>query len=185
MLLYDSHFLIRGGLYLAACEFLYRIYCRPRGLQEAFRASWKYRIPVWIAVVASVFLLRQIAHANVMRTLHDPLTWILFAMAAVGLACFPSVVLADEAGVEQRRVLRRRTRMAWTDVVVVNQEWEESFLDPWSGGQRTALLSREGTEIRFTEWNAKQDRFEWWMRTHIPPECFGAAPPASITGNWP
>lgn len=30
MFLHDSYFLIRGGLYLAACEFLYRIYCRPR-----------------------------------------------------------------------------------------------------------------------------------------------------------
>jgi hypothetical protein len=185
MFLHDPYFLIRGGLYLAACEFLYRIYFRPRGPQEVFRASWSYRAIVWVSVVGSAFFLWQIAIGNGSQWLSDSLTWMFFATAAVSLAWFPGVILADEAGVEQRRLLRRRKRIPWSDVIAINQKWEESSLDPWSGGQRTALLGNDGTEICFSEWSVKQDRFEWWIRNHVPAQCFGAVPPKSITGNWP
>lgn len=185
MFLHDPYFLIRGGLYLAACEFLYRIYSRPRGAQEGFRASWSYRIPVWLSVVGSGFFLWQIANGDATRTLHERLAWTLFVMAAGGLAWFPGVILADEAGVEQRRLLHRRKRIAWSEVIAVSQEWEEDSLDPWSGGQRTTLLANDGTEIRFSEWNVKQDRFEWWVRGHVPASSLTPVQPMFITGNWP
>jgi hypothetical protein len=117
--------------------------------------------------------------------LNEGLTWLFFATAAVGLAFFPGVVAVDEAGVEQRRLLRRRKRIPWSDVIAVNQKWEEDSLDPWSGGQRTTLLANDGTEIRFSKWNVKQDRFEWWVRGHVPASSLTPVQPKFITGNWP
>jgi len=185
MFLQDPYFLVRGGLYLAACEFLYRIYSRPRGPQEVFRASWYYRGSVWVSVVGSAFFLSQIAIGNGSQCLSEVLPWVFLAAGAVGLACFPGVVAVDEAGVEQRRFLRHRKRISWSDVIAVTQKWEESSLDPWSGGQRTTLLGNDGTEIRLSEWDEGQDRFEWWIRNNIPAPCFGAFPPRPIMGNWP
>src|SRR5271157_1025800 len=185
MFLHDPYFLIRGGLYLAACEFLYRIYSRPSGPQEGFRASWNHRIPVWLSVVGSGFFLWQIATGHASRTLNDRLTWTVFVMAAVCLAWFPGVILADEAGVEQRRLLHRRKRIAWSDVIAVNQKWEKSFLDPRSSGQRTTLPGSDGTAICFSEWSVKQDRFQWWIRNHVTTRYSIPELPKSITGNWP
>ena len=185
MFLHDPYFFIRGGLYLAACEFLYRIYSRPRGPQEVFRARWNYRGLVWVSVVGNAFFLRQILSGNGSRWLGEGLTWVFFATAAVGLAWFPGVVAVDQAGVEHYTLLRRSKRIRWSNVIVVNETWVESPLDPWSGGQRTTLLGNDGTEIRFSEWNAKQDRFEWWIRNYVPARCFGAVPRASFTGDWP
>ncbi|GEM_PF-3289291 len=96
MFLHDPYFLIRGGLYLAACEFLHRIYSRPRGPQEVFRASWSYRGLAWISVVVSTYFLWQIATGYASRTLNSIWTWAFFILAVIGLIQFPSVVAADE-----------------------------------------------------------------------------------------
>jgi hypothetical protein len=81
-------------------------------------------------------------------------------------------------------VLRRKC-IGWSDVIAVTQHWEESPFDPWSGGQSTTILGRDGTKIRFSQWNVKQDRFEWWLRNHIPLKCFAAGQTRSTTENRP
>jgi hypothetical protein len=185
MVLNDAYFLIRGGLYLAACEFLYRIYSRPRGPQEVFRVSWAYHGLAWISVVASSYFFWQIAAGHASSALNDIWSWVFFLSAVILLIQFPSVVTVDEAGIERRSFLGRRERILWSDVIAVKQKWEESPLDPFFSGQRAALMGKDGTKICFSEWNVKQDRFEWWIRNRVPAQRFVSIPPKPIIGNWP